>query len=258
MKRAGVVALNTFREAVRDRVLYNLVFFALLMMAAAIAVGQISIGIEQTVIVSLGLSAISVIGLLISVFIGVALVSKEMDKRTLYALLAKPVRRWEFLLGKFAGLVLTLAVNTAAMALGLLLVMIYVKHSLEGSDAAVLVAVYFIWLKLALVVALALLFSCFTTPLLAILFTVGLYIVGLYVQELRNLPVEVMSPAMAAITRWLSYVLPNFENFNVMALAAHGRAVPGALILQNTLYTVVYCTIVLAAAAAVFSRKNLK
>jgi ABC-type transport system involved in multi-copper enzyme maturation permease subunit len=258
MRRAGAVALNTFREAVRDRVLYNLVFFALLMMAAAVAVGQISIGIEQTVIVSLGLSAISVIGLLISIFIGVALVSKEMDKRTLYALLAKPVRRWEFLLGKFGGLVLTLAVNTAAMAAGLLLVMLYVKHSLERGDAAVLVAVYFIWLKLALVVALALLFSCFTTPLLAILFTVGLYIVGLYVQELRNLPVEVMTPAMAALTRWLSYLLPNFENFNVMALAAHGRAVPGALILQNTLYTVIYCTIVLTAAATVFSRRNLK
>ncbi len=218
MRRAGVVALNTFREAVRDRVLYNLVFFALLMMVAAIAVGQISIGIEQTVIVSLGLSAISVIGLLISVFIGVALVSKEMDKRTLYALLAKPVRRWEFLLGKFAGLVLTLAVNTAAMALGLLLVMIYVKHTLERSDAVVLVAVYFILLKLALIVALALMFSCFTTPLLAILFTVGLYIVGLYVQELRNVPVNVMSPAMAAFTKWLSYLLPNFENFNVMAM----------------------------------------
>jgi len=258
MRRAGAVALNTFREAVRDRVLYNLVFFALLLMAAAIAVGQISVGIEQTVIVSLGLSAISVIGLLISIFIGVALVSKEMDKRTLYALLAKPVRRWEFLLGKFAGLVLTLAVNTAAMALGLLLVMIYVKHALERSDAVVLVAVYFILLKLALIVALALLFSCFTTPLLAILFTVGLYIVGLYVQELRNLPVEVMSPAMSAFTKWLSYLLPNFENFNVMAMAAHGRAVPGALILQNTLYTVVYCTIVLTAAAVVFSRRDLK
>ena len=250
--------MNTFREAVRDRVLYNLVFFALLMMAAAIAVGQISIGIEQTVIVSMGLSAISVIGLLIAVFLGVALISKEMDKRTLYALLAKPVRRWEFLLGKFAGLVLTLAVNTAAMALGLLLVMIYVKHSLERSDAVVLVAVYFILLKLALIVALALLFSCFTTPLLAILFTVGLYIVGLYVQELRNLPVEVITPAMAAFTKWLSYLLPNFENYNVMAMAAHGRAVPSALILQNTLYTVVYCTIVLTAAAAVFSRRNLK
>ena len=258
MSRVVVVALNTFREAVRDRVLYNLVFFALLMMAAAVAVGQISIGIEETVIVSLGLSAISVIGLLISIFIGVALVSKEMDKRTLYALLAKPVRRWEFLLGKFGGLVLTLAVNTAAMAVGLLLVMLYVKHSLEQGDAAVLVAVYFIWLKLALVVALALLFSCFTTPLLAILFTVGLYIVGLYVQELRNIPVEVMSPAMSAFTRWLSYLLPNFENFNVMAMAAHGRAVPGALILQNSLYTIIYCGIVLTAAAAAFSRRNLK
>ena len=258
MRRAGVVALNTFREAVRDRVLYNLVFFALLMIAASVAVGQISIGIEQTVIVSLGLSAISVIGLLISVFLGVALVSKEMDKRTLYTLLAKPVRRSEFLLGKFGGLVLTLAVNTAAMALGLMLAMLYVKHSLERSDTVVLVAVYFILLKLALIVALALLFSCFTTPLLAILFTMGLYIAGLYVQELRNLPIEVLSPAMSAFTKWLSYLLPNFENFNVMAMAAHGRAVPGTLILQNTLYTVVYCTIVLTAAAAVFSRRNLK
>jgi Cu-processing system permease protein len=258
MKRVGVVALNTFREAVRDRVLYNLVFFALLMIAAAILVGQISIGIEQSVIVSLGLSAISLIGLLISVFIGVALVSKEMDKRTLYALLAKPVRRWEFLLGKFGGLVLTLAVNTAAMALGLFLAMLYVKHSLERSDSSVLIAVYFIWLKLALIVALALLFSCFTTPLLAILFTTGLYIVGLYVQELRDLPVEVLSPAMAAFTKWLSFLLPNFENFNVMAMAAHGRAIPGNLILHNTLYTMIYCAIVLTAAAAVFSRRNLK
>ncbi len=258
MKRVGIVALNTFREAVRDRVLYNLVFFALLMMLAAVVVGQISIGIEESVIVSLGLSAISVIGLLISVFIGVALVSKEMEKRTLYALLAKPVRRWEFLLGKFGGLVLTLAVNPAAMAAGLFLVMLYVKHSLQREDAVVLVAVYFIWLKLALIVALALMFSCFTTPLLAILFTAGLYIVGLYVQELRNLPVDVMNPAMAAFTKWLSYLLPNFENFNVMAMAAHGRAVPGTLILQNTLYAVIYCAIVLTGAAAVFSRKNLK
>ncbi len=258
MKRIAVVALNTFREAVRDRVLYNLVFFALVMMAASIIAGQISIGIEQTVIVTLGLSAISVIGLLISVFIGVGLVSKEMDKRTLYALLAKPVRRWEFLLGKFGGLVLTLAVNTAAMGIGLLLALLYVKQTLERGDAGVLVAVYFIWLKLALVVALALLFSCFTTPLLAILFTAGLYVVGLYVQELRDLPKEVMNPGMAAFTKWLSYLLPNFENFNVMAQAAHGRPVPGSFIVQNTLYAVVYCAVVLATAVIVFSKRNLK
>ena len=258
MRRAGIVALNTFREAVRDRVLYSMVLFALLMIAAATLVGQISIGIERIVIVNLGLSAISVIGLLIAVFLGVALVSKEMDKRTLYALLAKPVRRWEFLLGKFGGLVLTLAVNTAAMAAGLFLVLLYVKHSLERSDTAVLAAVYFILLKLALVVALALLFSCFTTPLLAILYTAGLYVVGLYVQELRDLPADVLSPPMKAFVKWFSYFLPNFENFNVMAMASHGRGVPASLILDNTLYAIIYCTMVLTAAAVVFSRRNLK
>ncbi len=258
MRRAGVVALNTFREAVRDRVLYNLVFFALLMMAAAIFVGQISIGIEDIVIVSLGLSAISLIGLLIALFIGVGLVYKEMDKRTLYALLATPVRRWEFLLGKFGGLVLTLAVNTAAMAAGLFLVLWRVKHSLATEDSAVLVAVYFILLKLALVVALAMLFSCFTTPLLSILFTAGLYISGLFVQEMRTFHSLTPQPVLEAITRWLSYILPNFQNFDVMASAAHGRATPAALILENTIYAVVYCAIVLLTAVAVFSRRNLK
>jgi ABC-type transport system involved in multi-copper enzyme maturation permease subunit len=256
--RIGIVALNTFREAVRDRVLYNLVFFALLMIGAAILVGQISIGIEEIVIVSLGLSAISIIGLLISVFIGVGLVSKEIDKRTLYALLAKPLRRWEFIAGKFAGLVLTLTVNTAAMAAGLFLALYYVKHSLSRADLVVLVAVYFVLLKLGLVVALAMLFSCFTTPLLAILFTAGLYLAGLFVHQMRAVESNLMSPALAALVRWISYLLPNFENFDVMGAAAHGRAIPAALIGENTLYAALYCAIVLAVAAAIFSQRNLK
>ena len=258
MKRVGTVALNTFREAVRDRVLYNLVFFALVMMASAILVGQISVGIEQIVIVTLGLSAISIIGLLISVFIGVGLVSKEIDKRTLYALLARPLRRWEFILGKFAGLALTLTVNTAAMSAGLFLALFYVKHSIERTDTAVLVAVYFILLKLALVVALAMLFSCFTTPLLAILFTAGLYIAGLFVHEMRNMPASTIDPALGGLLRGISYVLPNFENFDVMGAAAHGRVISGALIAQNTVYAALYCAIVLAVAMAIFSQRNLK
>jgi len=258
VKRVGTVALNTFREAVRDRVLYNLVFFALVMMASAILVGQISVGIEQIVIVTLGLSAISIIGLLISVFIGVGLVSKEIDKRTLYALLARPLRRWEFILGKFAGLALTLTVNTAAMSAGLFLALFYVKHSIERTDTAVLVAVYFILLKLALVVALAMLFSCFTTPLLAILFTAGLYIAGLFVHEMRNMPASTIDPALGGLLRGISYVLPNFENFDVMGAAAHGRVISGALIAQNTVYAALYCAIVLAVAMAIFSQRNLK
>jgi ABC-type transport system involved in multi-copper enzyme maturation permease subunit len=253
-----IVARNTFREAVRDRVLYNLVFFAFLMIVSAVIVGQISMDIETVVMISLGLSAISLIGLLIAVFTGVGLVSKEIDKRTLHAVLAKPLRRWEFLLGKFAGLVATLAVNTAAMAAGLFAALWLVKHSIARADAVVLVAVYFILLKLTLVVALAMLFSCFTSPLLAILFTGGLYLAGLFVSELRSLQVTNLTPQAQKFFTVISYVLPNFGNYDVMSAAAHGRRVAGMLVLHNTLYTILYCAIVLSAAAVIFSRKDLK
>jgi len=252
------VATNAFREAVRDRVLYNLVFFALLMIGASILVGQISIGIEETVIVSLGLTATSVIGLMIAIFIGVGLVSKEMDKRTLYALLAKPLQRWQFLVGKFIGLVMTLTVNTAVMAVGLYAALWVVKHPLERNDAYVLVAVYLILLKLTIIVALALLFSCLTTPFLAILFTFGIYVAGVFAQDLRTVQAVNLSGGTMRLMRGISYVLPNFENFNVMGAVAHGERVAWALVWQTTVYAILYCAIVLAAAAAVFSRRNLK
>jgi ABC-type transport system involved in multi-copper enzyme maturation permease subunit len=208
--------------------------------------------------VSLGLSAISLIGLLIAVFTGVGLVSKEIDKRTLHAVLAKPLRRWEFLLGKFTGLTLTLTINTAAMAAGLFLAMLFVKHSLQRGDVMVLVAVYFILLKLTLVVALAMMFSCFTSPLLAILFTGGLYVAGLFVAQLRNLQTTQITPQTQRLFAVLSYVLPNFENYDVMGAAAHGRGIPGSLTLHNTFYTILYCAIVLSVATVIFSRKDLK
>src|SRR2546430_15043620 len=112
------IASNTFREAVRDRVLYNLIAFALLLSGAAILVGQISIDIERLVVINLGLTAISLFGIVIAIFIGIGLVSKEIEKRTLYTVLSRPVRRWEFIVGKFFGLAGTLFVNTLVMASG--------------------------------------------------------------------------------------------------------------------------------------------
>jgi len=258
MRNAGAVAANTFREAVRDRVLYNLVFFAFLMMGAAMLVGQISIGIEQDVMVSLGLSAISGIGIFIALFLGVALVSKEMDKRTLYALLAKPVNRWEFLLGKFSGLVMTLTVNTGAMAAGLYFALWTVKHPLAGSDACILVAVYLILLKLALIVALALLFSCFTTPFLAIVFTAGIYVAGLFSADLRTVHGVELDPGALRMMRGVSYLLPNFQNFDVMGAVVHGRGVPAMFVWHATVYALLYTAIVLTGAGILFSRRNLK
>ncbi len=129
------IAANTFREAVRDRVLYNLIAFALLMSGAAVLVGQISIGIERLVVINLGLTAISLFGLVIAIFIGIGLVSKEIDKRTLYTVLSRPVRRWEFIAGKFFGLSGTLVVNTFFMAIGVFIALLYVSHHLTHADA---------------------------------------------------------------------------------------------------------------------------
>jgi ABC-type transport system involved in multi-copper enzyme maturation permease subunit len=190
--------------------------------------------------------------------LGVALVSKEMDKRTLYSLLAKPVKRWEFLLGKFVGLVMTLTVNTAAMAAGLYIALWSINRAWQPSDIYILMAVYLILLKLAIIVALALLFSCFTTPFLAILFTAGMYLAGLLAGDLRTVHGVELDPSTLKWMRGISYLLPNFENFNVMGAVVHGRSLPVALVWQATLYALLYTAIVLTGAAIVFSRRNLK
>jgi ABC-type transport system involved in multi-copper enzyme maturation permease subunit len=254
----GGVAINTFREAVRDRVLYNLIFFALMMIGASILVGEISIGISRLVIINLGLSAISIFGLVMAIFIGVGLVHKEIEKRTLYTLLSKPVKRWEFLVGKFGGLLLTLAANTALMTVGLGVALYYVSRSFLRADISILVAVYFILLELALVTALALFFSCFSSPMLSTLFTLGLYVAGIFSTDIRDVGMLTRSPAMQAAARAIYYMLPNFHNFNAIAAAAHGESIPVSLIWQNTAYAALYVALVLAAASAVFSGRNLK
>ncbi|MFY9804410.1 MAG: ABC transporter permease [Candidatus Acidiferrales bacterium] len=254
----AVVAVNTFREAVRDRVLYNLIFFALMMIGAAILVGEISIGVDRMVIINLGLSAISIFGIIMAIFIGVGLVYKEMEKRTLYSLLAKPIRRWEFLVGKFAGLLLTLVVNTFLMSLGLAAALYYVSRTFERWDVTILVAIYFILLELALITALALFFSCFSSPLLSTLYTLGIYVVGVFAPGIKQVGEYTQNPAAASAARFVYYLLPNFHNFNVIAAAAHGEAIPFSLIWHNTLYAVLYVAAILVAASAVFSGRNLK
>jgi ABC-type transport system involved in multi-copper enzyme maturation permease subunit len=254
----GVVAINTFREAVRDRVLYNLFFFALMMIGASILVGEISIGISRLVIINLGLSAISIFGLVMAIFIGVGLVHKEIEKRTLYTLLSKPVKRWEFLVGKFGGLLLTLTVNTALMTVGLGAALYYVSGNFLRTDVSILVAVYFILLELGLVTALALFFSCFSSPMLSTLFTLGLYVAGIFSADIRDIGLLTRSPVMQAAARAIYYVLPNFHNFNAITAAAHGELVPVSLIWQNTAYAALYVALVLVAASAVFSGRNLK
>jgi ABC-type transport system involved in multi-copper enzyme maturation permease subunit len=251
------IASNTFREAVRDRVLYNLIAFALLMTGASILVGQISIGIERLVVINLGLTAVSLFGVVIAIFIGIGLVSKEIDKKTLYTVLSRPVRRWEFIVGKFFGLAGTLVVNAFFMALGVFAALLYVSRHLQSSDGWLLVALYFIVLQFVIITALALLFSSFSSPLLSAVFAFALFIIGTFAEDLRG-----FAGMTKGITRWLAtgaaYLVPNFSALNVITSVAHEQPVAGQLILANTVYALIYATMALSGAVLIFEHRNLK
>jgi ABC-type transport system involved in multi-copper enzyme maturation permease subunit len=251
------IASNTFREAVRDRVLYNLIAFALLLSGAAILVGQISIDIEKLVVINLGLTAVSLFGVVIAIFIGIGLVSKEIEKRTLYTVLSRPVRRWEFIVGKFFGLAGTLAVNTFFMAIGVFGSLLYVAHKFAGPDSLIFIALYFIVLQFLIICSLALLFSSFSSPLLSAVFAFSLFVIGSFADDLRG-----FATLTHGVTRWIAtgtaYLVPNFSSLNIISSVAHQQSVSGQLILQNTLYALFYTAMALSGAVLIFDRRNLK
>ena len=255
--RIAYIASNTFREAVRDRVLYNLIAFALLLSGAAILVGQISIEIEKLVVINLGLTAVSLFGIVIAIFIGIGLVSKEIDKRTLYTVLSRPVRRWEFIVGKFFGLAGTLVVNTFFMAIGVFAALFYVSHKFVRADALILVALYFIILEFLIICSLALLFSSFSTPLLSAVFAFSLFVIGSFAEDLRG-----FAGMAHGITRWLAmgaaYLVPNFSALNIVSSVAHGQPVAAQIIFHNTLYALFYAAMAVSGSVLIFENRNLK
>jgi ABC-type transport system involved in multi-copper enzyme maturation permease subunit len=255
--RIAYIAGNTFREAVRDRVLYNLIAFALLLSGAAIFVGQISIDIERLVVVNLGLTAVSLFGVVIAIFIGIGLVSKEIEKRTLYTVLSRPVRRWEFIVGKFFGLAGTLLVNTFFMAIGVFAVLLDVAHKFSVSDAQILLALYFIILEFLIICSVALLFSSFSSPLLSAVFAFSLFVIGSFADDLRR-----FAGMTHGLTRWFAtgaaYLVPNFSALNVISAVAHQQALGAQLIVQNTAYALFYTAMALSGAVLIFERRNLK
>ena len=251
------IAANTFREAVRDRVLYNLIAFALLLSGAAVFVGQISIDIEKLVVINLGLTAVSLFGVVIAIFIGIGLVSKEIEKRTLYTVLSRPVRRWEFIVGKFFGLAGTLFVNTFLMAIGVFAALLYVSRHFHQPDAWILVALYFIVLQFLIICSLALLFSSFSSPLLSAVFAFALFVIGSFAEDLRG-----FAGMAHGLSRWLAtaaaYLVPNFSALNVISSVAHEQPVAAHLIFYNTAYALTYAAMVLCGAVLIFERRNLK
>ena len=256
ISRLTAITLNTFREAVRDRVLYNLILFVLLLVASAPLFGQISIGMERLILVNVGLSSISLFGVIIAIFIGIGLVSKEIEKKTLYTILSRPVRRWEFILGKYLGLIMTLVVNTALMTVGFYIALL-ITNGLHKTDALLLVAIYFTVLQFLIVTALTVLFSTFSSPIFSAIFAFALFVIGTFAEDLKNFA-AISKGAAKLLATAAAYVMPNFASLNIIAQTAHDQGVGGRLILFNTLYALLYSASAVAAAVLIFERRNLK
>jgi ABC-type transport system involved in multi-copper enzyme maturation permease subunit len=262
------IALNVFRESVRDRVLYNLVVFAILLIGASYVIGQLTAGQDVKIIKDLGLAATSVFGLFIAVFIGIGLVSKEVERRSIYNLLSKPIGRRQLVAGKYAGLVMTLLVNVTIMTVALYAVLYYMSWDIPleaqrawdttALDTGLLKAVVLILVELMIATAIAICFSTFSTPMLSAAFTIGIVIAGHFSTDLRDFDQVVASPVAARVARSLYWVLPNLSQFDVKAEVVHGLPVPVGYMMAAVAYAAVYITALLVVAMAVFSRRDFK
>jgi len=250
-----VIALNTFKEAVRDRILYAILIFAMVMLAGSTVLVTISVGGEEKIIKDLGLACISIFGLLIAIFLGIGLVSKEIEKRTLYTIITKPIHRYQFILGKYLGLVLTLLVNVLVMALGL----IGLAYAWEGAWSPRLVlAVLFIFLELVLVTAIAMLFSAFSSPALSAIFTLCLFVAGHLSADLRLFAAQFGGGATRLSAETLYFLLPNLSRLNFKDHAVHALPIDGGTAALSFVYVIFYAAALVLAVVAIFQRRDFK
>ncbi|PWB65066.1 MAG: hypothetical protein C3F14_05910 [Deltaproteobacteria bacterium] len=257
LRRILSIAANTFRETIRNKILYAILAFALFVIGMTFFLADLSVGDFTRIIADVGLASIHVFGVIMAVFLGITLVSNEVDRKTIYLILSKPVRRFEFIFGKTLGLSITLALTTLAMAAVLFLVHLAYQYG-GRAEPGIFVASTGIYMELVLLTCLATLFSTFTTPVLSAIFTLSLFLVG----HLTNYLHVLGERSQAAAVRWgskaLFYLLPNLENFNWKNEVAYGGARSLALPVLAAGYLFLYGAAVLLLACILFSRKDFK
>jgi len=247
------IARNTFKEAKRDRVLYLLFFFVAICLLFSRFLALLTVGDRVKIIKDVGLASIQLFGMLMAILMGTGLVYKEIDKKTIFTLLAKPIHRVEFLLGKFLGLVLTIFIMTVLMAAIFLLILFLHTFAIEWS---ILIAILYIFFELCLMTAVALLFSTFTTPILASLYSLGFYLIGHLSWSLEMIIKKVKSGTGRAMLRVLYTVLPDLENFNFKTEVVHSLPIPTKLLGISFIYGVAYTAFLLLLAMLVFRRRD--
>lgn len=254
--RIGVIARNVFLEVIRDRILYLVALFALLMVAATVLLPEVSAGAQDKITLDLGLATIHLLSVVVAVFVGTGLVNKEIEKRTVLVLIAKPVSRLEFILGKHLGLSAVLAVLVFLLTAIFLMVLSF--SGIGYPPASILLAILFMFLEVVLLTAVAILFGVFTSSLLATLLTFAVYLVGHLSQDIVALGNLSQSPGLQRLTHGLYLVLPDLERLNLKNEAIYGMQLmpTGIELASHLLYALLYTTLMLAIAVGVFARRQ--
>lgn len=255
LSRIWTIAINTVREAIRSRLLYALLFFAMLLIFAGVLLSTLSYVESERILQDVGFAAIRIFGVAIATFVGVGLIHREVDRRTVYTILSKPLSRAEFLLGKFAGLSLAIWMQMGVMVGTFALVSWLTGAPLHGGHVAAFVLLA---AELALVVAIATFFSAFTTPMLASFFSVGVWLVGNLTRDLRDIGARSELASVRQATALLHRLLPDLGSFDLSIQASHGLALMASDLWLPLLYGAAYTTVVLVAAVAVFDRRDFR
>lgn len=248
------IALNTFRENLRDKLLYNLLIFALLMIGSSLLLMRLTLGEFHRLLLDIGLGSVNIFSVLIAIFVGIGLVSKEIDKKTIYTIVSKPVARFEFLLGKFFGLTITLLVNILIMTAGLLAVLMAQNVPIE---AVLFKAIGLILLECMVVTAVALLCSTFTSATLSAIFTLAIYVIGHLTADLKTFG-QKMEGFGRSVLEGMYYLLPNLERFNLKGHVTHQLDVPLNDLALIVAYGMAYTAFLLLLASVIFQRRDFR
>jgi ABC-type transport system involved in multi-copper enzyme maturation permease subunit len=255
MRKIMAIGLNTFRESVRDKIFYSILAFALLMLGFSVVLGNLSLGDTYKIIQDFGLMSLSMFGTLTAIFVGIGMVYKEMEKRTVYVILAKPIARWQFLLGKYVGLSLTLAIMEICMTLGLFAICYAYRHMVPYRDVYAIIGIVF---ELELILAAAVLFSTFTTPFMSGLFTLALFIIGHITEDLKVIADSFDASFVKSLMIGLYYVLPDLEKLNFKAAVVHHLEIPINHFCASLGYSLLYTTIILLGSIMIFNHRDMK
>ncbi len=253
MKIIWVIAKNTYREIIRDRILYGLLVFALLIIGLSLALGQLSFAEQSRISLDFGLTGIQLSSIILSIFVGSTLVTREIEKRTVLTLLARSMSRTQFLIGKYLGLELVIITVVSGLAAVLYVVMLGMGIQLNISY---LTALWGVLLESSVLLSVAVLFGSLTNPLITVVCTLGVFLIGHWMESLNFLAKKGDSNFLRQFSVFLNWAFPNFESFNWRTLPVYGDHTNWGEVIWASEYSLAWVILLMIVTALTFRRRD--